>query len=68
MGTWSGHKAKFVRRFSDLKTVRDDGVRGYNEAVRTRSFPDPEAESYSMDSNEWAKFLENEMESSHSIL
>lgn len=62
MGTWSGHKAKFVRRFADLKTVRDNGVQHYNEAVRDGSFPHPETESYAMDSTEWANFLENEME------
>lgn len=66
MGTWSGHKAKFVRRFADLKSVRDTGVNKYNEAVRNGAFPDPDAESYSMEPTEWAKFLENEAESSHS--
>jgi 3-methyl-2-oxobutanoate hydroxymethyltransferase len=60
MGTWSGHKAKFVRRFADLKNVRDNGVKNYNEAVRNCSFPDPEAESYSMDPSEWVKFLESQ--------
>jgi 3-methyl-2-oxobutanoate hydroxymethyltransferase len=61
MGTWSGHKAKFVRRFADLKSVRDDGVKRYNEAVRAGSFPDPTTESYAMDPVEWTKFLEGEM-------
>ncbi|KAF9449545.1 ketopantoate hydroxymethyltransferase [Macrolepiota fuliginosa MF-IS2] len=59
MGTWSGHKAKFVRRFADLKTIRDNGVQNYNEAVRNGSFPNPEAESYSMDAAEWVKFVES---------
>ncbi|KXN84231.1 3-methyl-2-oxobutanoate hydroxymethyltransferase [Leucoagaricus sp. SymC.cos] len=64
MGTWSGHKAKFVRRFADLKTERDRGVEKYNEAVRNGSFPDPDLESYSMDPKEWTKFLKSEEESS----
>jgi len=59
MGTWSGHKAKFVRRFADLKMIRDTGIKNYNEAVRNGSFPDPETESYSMDPEEWAKFLDS---------
>lgn len=67
MGTWSGHKAKFVRRFADSKHVRDNGVKCYNEAVRDGSFPSLETESYSMDPSEWAKFLESEESSSHSV-
>ncbi len=59
MGTWAGHKAKFVRRFADLKTIRDTGVMNYNEAVRNGSFPDPEVESYSMDPVEWGRFLDS---------
>ncbi|KAF8161483.1 ketopantoate hydroxymethyltransferase [Crassisporium funariophilum] len=60
MGTWSGHKAKFVRRFANIKEVRDSGVQQYGEAVRARTFPDPEAESYAMDKDEWARFMEIE--------
>ncbi|KDR75487.1 hypothetical protein GALMADRAFT_247927 [Galerina marginata CBS 339.88] len=60
MGTWSGHKAKFVRRFGNLKEVRDNAVQSYGEAVRTGAFPDPETESYAMDKNEWERFLETE--------
>ncbi|KIM49568.1 hypothetical protein M413DRAFT_60272 [Hebeloma cylindrosporum] len=61
MGTWSGHKAKFVRRFANLKEVRDQAVQGFGEAVREGQFPDSEAESYSMDKNEWDRFMENEI-------
>ena len=57
MGTWSGHKAKFVRRFANLKEVRDHGVHSYREAVKEIKFPDSEAESYSMDKTEWARFI-----------
>ncbi|KIY63570.1 ketopantoate hydroxymethyltransferase [Cylindrobasidium torrendii FP15055 ss-10] len=49
MGTWSGHKAKFVRRFADVQTHRDVGVDAYAKAVRDRSFPSPDTESYTMD-------------------
>lgn len=56
MGTWSGHKAKFVRRFADLKSERDSGLRNYVEAVRKGIFPN-ESESYTMDESEWEKFL-----------
>ena len=57
MGTWSGQKAKFVRCFADLKFARENGIQCYNEAVRDRSFPSLETESYSMDPNEWSRFL-----------
>jgi len=59
MGTWEGHKAKFVRRFADLKTASDEGVEGYIEAVRARTFPS-ENESYSIPDEEWRRFLELE--------
>ncbi|EJD08149.1 uncharacterized protein FOMMEDRAFT_116604 [Fomitiporia mediterranea MF3/22] len=59
MGTWNGHKAKFVRRFADAKAEHKRGVLDYVEAVRQRSFPD-ETESYGMDENQWKEFLCNE--------
>lgn len=59
MGTWAGHKAKFVRRFADVKTERDAGVQRYAAAVRDRSFPSA-TESYAMDDAEWNKFLRHE--------
>ncbi|KAJ3756446.1 ketopantoate hydroxymethyltransferase [Lentinula raphanica] len=48
IGTWGGHKAKFVRRFGDLKTERDSAIQQYAEAVKLRTFPD-DSESYDMD-------------------
>ena len=60
MGTWSGHKAKFVRQFANMKGVRDKGVHDYAEAVRARQFPNSETESYMADKVEWARFMENE--------
>jgi len=59
LGTWEGHKAKFVRRFADLKTPQDDGVMAFIEAVRSRSFP-ADKESYSIPDEEWRRFLELE--------
>ena len=60
MGTWAGHKAKFVRRFANLKELRDTGVHSYAEAVKARTFPDPETESYAADQAQWERFMENE--------
>ncbi|KAF8651077.1 hypothetical protein AX16_004939 [Volvariella volvacea WC 439] len=59
MGTWSGHKAKFVRRFADLKSERDSGLQNYTAAVRDGSFPS-DAESYTMDKGLWESFMEQE--------
>ncbi|KAF9777908.1 ketopantoate hydroxymethyltransferase [Thelephora terrestris] len=57
MGTWSGHQAKFVRRFADVQSEAKRGVTGYAAAVRERSFPDVEAESYPMDDLEWQQVI-----------
>jgi len=56
MGTWSGHKAKFVRRFGDAKAEHKRGVTEYVDAVRQLSFPD-ESESYGVDAEQWEAFL-----------
>ncbi|KAF7362371.1 3-methyl-2-oxobutanoate hydroxymethyltransferase [Mycena venus] len=58
MGTWLGHKAKFVRRFANLQTAREVGVQSYANAVKDGSFPDPQRESYTIDQTEWTRFLE----------
>ncbi|KAI0785863.1 ketopantoate hydroxymethyltransferase [Abortiporus biennis] len=55
MGTWGGHKAKFVRRFGDVKGEVESGVKSYIDAVRERTFPAPN-ESYEMPQVEWEKF------------
>lgn len=57
MGTWGGHKAKFVRRFGDVKGEVEKGVTSYIHAVQDRSFPAAE-ESYDMPPEEWEKFLQ----------
>jgi len=58
LGTWSGHKAKFVRRFAQVGSEADKGVEQYVNAVRDRSFPSVPQESYEMPDEEWNKFLE----------
>ncbi|KAF7798811.1 hypothetical protein EIP86_010036 [Pleurotus ostreatoroseus] len=63
MGTWNGHKAKFVRRFGDVKDEVEKGVTGYVQAVKGRSFPGP-AESYDLPPGEWENFL-NLVEGGH---
>jgi len=57
MGTWSGHKAKFVRRFADVHSEERLGVTSYAAAVRERTFPDIEAESYPMEDIEWQQVV-----------
>lgn len=57
IGTWHGHKAKFVRRFGDARAEIEKGVTGYIQAVRERSFPAPDKESYEMPVEEWQKFM-----------
>lgn len=60
MGTWHGHKAKFVRRFADCHSESQRGVTGFVDATRARTFPDASAEGYEMCPNEWERFLELE--------
>jgi 3-methyl-2-oxobutanoate hydroxymethyltransferase len=60
MGTWAGHKAKFVRRFGDVKSEVERGVKAYASAVRNGSFPQHEMEGYGMDDGEIEKLLEME--------
>lgn len=52
MGTWSGHKAKFVRHFGNVQAERDSAIQKFGEAVRNRSFPN-ESESYTSTKVEW---------------
>ncbi|KAH9915510.1 ketopantoate hydroxymethyltransferase [Fomitopsis serialis] len=55
MGTWGGHKAKFVRRFGDVRGEVERGVKAYVQAVRDRSFPS-DSESYEMPAEEAERF------------
>jgi 3-methyl-2-oxobutanoate hydroxymethyltransferase len=58
LGTWKGHKAKFVRRFADVHAESQRGVAEYVKAVQARSFPDSDTEGYPMDPAEWQGFLD----------
>ncbi|KAL4079117.1 ketopantoate hydroxymethyltransferase-domain-containing protein [Scleroderma citrinum] len=57
IGTWSGHKPRFVRHFADVRKEVARGVAGYVNAVKDGTFPDPDREGYDMDHGEWEKFL-----------
>lgn len=59
MGTWNGHRAKFVRRFAEAEKEHKRGVLGYVEAVRQRCFPNA-SESYEIDGGQWESFLRSE--------
>lgn len=56
MGSWDGHKAKFVRRFASVKEMQRRGVLDYIAAVRERTFPSLD-EGYGIDDEEWHKYL-----------
>lgn len=59
IGSWNGHKAKFVRRFADAKAEHKRGVMDYVAAVRQRAFPDS-SESYKICDEQWVAFLRSE--------
>ncbi|EIW75578.1 ketopantoate hydroxymethyltransferase [Coniophora puteana RWD-64-598 SS2] len=46
MATWLGHKAKFVRRFADVRGEVQKGITSFVDAVKDGSFPSMEEESY----------------------
>lgn len=56
--TPSDHKPKFVRRFADVRSLREKAIAAYSTAVKDRSFPHEIDESYKMDKSEWEKFME----------
>jgi len=57
MGAWTGHQAKFVRRFAELGVAASEGVKAYIEAVQTGTFPNPKTEGYEMPEAEWNEYL-----------
>lgn len=59
IGSWNGHKAKFVRRFADVKAEHRRAVTDYVSAVRQRAFPDF-SESYKICDEQWIEFLRSE--------
>jgi 3-methyl-2-oxobutanoate hydroxymethyltransferase len=58
LGMWKGHKAKFVRRFAEVHTEAEKGIQEYVDAVRERTFPNPETEGYKLEPDEWRKFMD----------
>ncbi|KAI9568802.1 ketopantoate hydroxymethyltransferase-domain-containing protein [Boletus coccyginus] len=62
LGTWHGHKAKFVRHFADVRKEVERGVAAYVHAVKDGSFPNPEREGYAIDPAEWESFLRTSQE------
>lgn len=62
MGVWSGHQARFVRRFAQLSDSAHMGVTSYVGAVKTRSFPDRSEESYEIDDQTWSEFISRAVE------
>jgi 3-methyl-2-oxobutanoate hydroxymethyltransferase len=55
LGIRAGAGARFVRRYADLQTAMNDGVRAYANEVRDRSYPAPE-HTYGMPAEELAQF------------
>ncbi|KZT61171.1 putative ketopantoate hydroxymethyltransferase [Calocera cornea HHB12733] len=62
IGLWAGHKAKFVRRFAEVGKEAAIGVTGYARAVREGTFPRDGDEGYSMEEEEFERFLKAEEE------
>jgi 3-methyl-2-oxobutanoate hydroxymethyltransferase len=57
LGVHTGHVAKFVRRFADVRGEMLKGVTAYAEAVRSREFPAPE-HAYSIPPEELERLRE----------
>jgi 3-methyl-2-oxobutanoate hydroxymethyltransferase len=57
MGAWTGHQAKFVRKFAELGAAAGEGVKAFNEAVRAGTFPNSKTEGYEMPEAEWKEYL-----------
>jgi 3-methyl-2-oxobutanoate hydroxymethyltransferase len=57
LGVHTGHVAKFVRRFADVRGEMLKGVSAYADAVRSREFPGPE-HAYSIPPEELERLRE----------
>lgn len=68
MGSWSGHKPKFVRRFVEMGKVAEEGVAAYAHAVRDRSFPERGTPTYEMNPGEWEAFVNLTNSDGHSTI
>jgi 3-methyl-2-oxobutanoate hydroxymethyltransferase len=42
LGIYSGHVARFVKRYADVREQMIEGVRAFTEDVRARRYPEPE--------------------------
>jgi 3-methyl-2-oxobutanoate hydroxymethyltransferase len=42
LGIYSGHKARFVKQYANVREQMIEGVRAFAEDVRTRRYPEPE--------------------------
>jgi 3-methyl-2-oxobutanoate hydroxymethyltransferase len=67
LGTWHGHKAKFVRHFADVQKEVERGVSAYVHAVKDGSFPNPDREGYVIDPSEWEAFLRAQGQSGKTV-
>jgi 3-methyl-2-oxobutanoate hydroxymethyltransferase len=62
LGIYDGHRAKFVKRYANLREQMLHGVGEYAREVRARAFPGPE-HSYAIDGAEleaFRRYLEHE--------
>jgi 3-methyl-2-oxobutanoate hydroxymethyltransferase len=55
LGIYDGHVARFVKRYSDIKSQMVAGVAEYASDVRSRNFPAPE-HTYTIDEEELERF------------
>ncbi len=55
LGIFSGHAAKFVKRYANVRDEMVAGVRSYAEEVRSHAFPGPE-HIYAIEPTELAEF------------
>jgi 3-methyl-2-oxobutanoate hydroxymethyltransferase len=63
LGIFSGHQAKFVKRFAEVRDAMVGGVQAYADEVRAGTFP-AEEHTYSIDAEqleEFKKYLEDEV-------
>ncbi|MGH2761880.1 MAG: 3-methyl-2-oxobutanoate hydroxymethyltransferase [Thermoleophilaceae bacterium] len=63
LGIYSGHAARFVKRYADVREQMIDGVRRFAEDVRGRRYPEPE-HGYTMAPDELERLHELLHESS----
>jgi 3-methyl-2-oxobutanoate hydroxymethyltransferase len=55
LGIFSGHQAKFVKRFAEVREVMVEGLEAYTAEVRAKKFP-AEEHTYSIDPDQLEEF------------